>query len=56
MIHATRLLTQVSVFDNAVAGIMPGLAATPQRLLDLTTEDFEPIAFTLLMPPGATPE
>ena len=48
MIPATRLLTQVSVFDNSVAGIVPGLAATPQRLLDLTTEDCEPIAFIFL--------
>ena len=51
MIHATLLLTQVSVFDNAVAGIMPGLAATPQRFLDLTTEDIGPIAFNLLFTP-----
>ena len=49
MIHATRLLTQVSVFDNAVADIMLDLATTPHRLLDLTTEDCGPIACILLL-------
>ena len=39
----------MSVFGNAVAGISPGLAATPQRLLGLPTEGCEPIAFSLLM-------